>query len=51
MKHTTIKIWVETHRKLRILAALLNKSMVEVLDNLVNEALKHVGFQGTQDST
>ncbi len=50
MKHTTIKIWIETHRNLRILAALLGKSMVEVLDNLVDEALKNVGYKEPQDS-
>lgn len=37
---TTIKIYNETRKKLRLLAALLDKSMVEVLDQLVTDALE-----------
>lgn len=35
-----MKVWVKTHDTLRLLAALQKKSMVEVLDRLVREALK-----------
>jgi hypothetical protein len=35
----TIKIRKETHRKLRLLAALLEKRMVDVLEDLVSKAL------------
>ena len=38
-KHTTIKIWVSTRKKLRLLAALTDKSMVVILDELVSRAL------------
>ena len=37
---TTIKIQEETRRNLKLLAALLDKSMVDVLAVLVDEALK-----------
>lgn len=40
--NTTIKINEETRKKLKLLAALLDKTMIEVLDQLVNEALKEV---------
>lgn len=39
---TTIKIQEETRRKLKLLAALVDKSMVDVLAQLVDEALKKV---------
>lgn len=38
--NTTIKIHTDTRKKLKLLAALLDKSMIEVLDGLVDEALK-----------
>ena len=37
--NTTIKIHEETRSKLRLLAALLGKRMVAVLEDLVSEAL------------
>ena len=40
--NTTIKINEETRKKLKVLAALLDKTMIEVLDQLVNEALEKV---------
>ncbi|GHO79262.1 hypothetical protein KSD_71080 [Ktedonobacter sp. SOSP1-85] len=50
-EQTTIKMWVKTHDSLRLLAALQKKSMVEVLDRLVGEALKkeQVKPHGSQD--
>lgn len=39
---STIKIKEETRKELKILAALLDKSMIDVLEVLVNEALKKV---------
>lgn len=38
--NTTIKINEETRKKLKLLAALLDKTMIEVLDQLVTEALE-----------
>lgn len=39
---TTIRIWKETRRKLRLLAALLDVSMVEALDELLTEKLAEI---------
>jgi len=39
-KLTTIKIYMDTRKKLKLLAALLDKSMVDVMEQLVSEALK-----------
>ena len=41
-KLTTIKIANQTHRKLKILSALLDKTMVDVLEQLVSKELKKV---------
>lgn len=38
--NTTIKINEETRKKLKLLAALLDKTMIEVLEQLVTEALE-----------
>jgi predicted transcriptional regulator len=50
--NTTIKIHTDTRRKLKILAALLDKSMTDVLDELVTEALEKAqsggGVEGTK---
>jgi hypothetical protein len=52
--NTTIKIRDDTRKKLRLLAALLDKSMIDVIDGLVDEALKKVqagdGKKGVQVS-
>jgi len=47
--NTTIKIHDNTRKKLKLLAALLDKSMVDVLDSLVDEALKKVQASGNQE--
>lgn len=39
----SIKIWKITLRKLRILHAELDQSMVEILDRLINQELELVG--------
>ena len=39
---TTIKIYEETRKKLKLLAAILDKTMLEVLEQLVSEALEKV---------
>lgn len=36
--HTTIRIWPKTRKALKILAVNLGQPMVEVLDNLVEQA-------------
>jgi len=38
--YQTIRVWVKTQRRLKVLSALLQKSMIEVLDDLVEEKLK-----------
>lgn len=40
--NTTIKINEETRKKLKLLAVLVDKTMIEVLDQLVTEALAKV---------
>jgi predicted DNA-binding protein len=40
MDKTTIKIWKETRKKLKILAAKVEKPMTQLLDELVDEALQ-----------
>ncbi|NIR50849.1 hypothetical protein GWN42_20425 [candidate division KSB1 bacterium] len=39
---TTIKIWIETRRKLRQIAALTDRNMVEVIDDLATKDLKRL---------
>ncbi len=39
-QYINIKVWLETRRKLRQIAALTDKNMVEVVDKLANEELK-----------
>jgi len=39
MKTTTIKIWTETVKNLRMLYALTGRPMVEILDRLVRKEL------------
>lgn len=40
---TTIKIWKETRRRLRILAALRDESLAGAVDRLVREDLERLG--------
>ena len=40
--NTTIKIDEKTRKKLKLLAVLLDKTMIEVVDQLVSEALEKV---------
>lgn len=40
--NTTIKIEEKTRKKLKLLAVLLDKTMIEVVDQLVSEALEKV---------
>ena len=40
--NTTIKIQNDTRKKLKLLAAMLDKSMMVVLDELVDKALKEM---------
>jgi len=40
--HITIKIWTATRRKLRQIAALTDKNMVEVVDKLATKELKRL---------
>lgn len=47
----TIRVWKKTWRKLRLLAALTNQTMVKVLDNLVNQGLSYVSSQETHNTT
>lgn len=48
----TTKLWKQTIRKLKLIAALTESSMVEVAERLVNEELKRLGHdQGAQNQT
>ena len=40
--YQTIKIWVSTQRQLKLISVLLHKSMIEVLDDLVEEKAKEL---------
>lgn len=40
MKTQTIKVWVETQRKLRMIYALTGETMVRILDRLVSKELE-----------
>jgi hypothetical protein len=50
MNNTTIKIHDSTRKKLKLLAALLDQKMVDVLDSIVDEALKKVQASGNSQS-
>ena len=43
---TTIKCYEETRRKLKLLAALLNKSMTDALEDAIEKALKEAQANG-----
>jgi hypothetical protein len=45
-EYQTIRIWVKTHRRLRVIAALTNESIVSVLDRLSLKEL--VRLQGDE---
>jgi|GEM_PF-3027514 len=46
------KLWTRTIRKLKLIAALTNSTMVAVTDRLADEELRRVGYdQGTPDQT
>lgn len=48
---STIKIWTDTRKKLRLLAALLDESMVVALDRIVTQELKRVQKEKGHDRT
>jgi hypothetical protein len=41
-EHQTIRIWVKTQQRLKLLSALTYESMVEALDRLVEQDLQRV---------
>jgi hypothetical protein len=41
-EHQTIRIWVKTQQRLKLLSALTHESMVEALDRLVEQELQRV---------
>jgi hypothetical protein len=41
-EHQTIRIWVKTQHRLKLLSALTHESMVETLDRLVEQDLQRV---------
>lgn len=48
----TTKLWKETIRKLKIIAAITGSSMVAVTDRLADEELRKLGHdQGAQNQT
>ncbi len=48
-QYINIKVWLETRRKLRQIAALRDKNMVEVVDKLATEELKKLQRQMNND--
>jgi hypothetical protein len=42
MEYVSIRAWKETQRKLKLLAALLDTSMLEALDRVVTQELERV---------
>jgi len=46
----TIKIWVKTQRKLKLVAALTHESMMKALDRLVEQELQRVRQEGKESS-
>ena len=48
-EYQTIRIWTRTLRMLRLIAALTNERMVQVLDRLVTEELRCVQEGGQQE--
>ena len=46
MAYSTIRIWKTTLSKLRLLAALTNRRMVQVLDDLITRELEKVNTNG-----
>jgi hypothetical protein len=47
-KYATARIWVQTLRTLKLIAALTNESMVKVMDRLAKQELERL--QNQQDS-
>lgn len=41
-KYLTLRIWEETHRALRLIAALTGRSMIEVLHDLATKELDRI---------
>ncbi len=41
-EYKTIRIWVKSHRRLKIIAALTNRSVVEVIDHLSEQELSRL---------
>jgi hypothetical protein len=41
-EYTTTRIWVKSHRRLKIIAALTNRSVVEVIDQLSQQELERL---------
>lgn len=42
MKTTTTKLWTETKRKLKMIAAMTDELMVEVMDRLATQELERL---------
>jgi hypothetical protein len=45
---TTMKLYLDTRKKLRLLAAMLDKSMMDVMDQLVEKALVETQRENSQ---
>lgn len=41
-EHQTIRIWVKTQQRLKLLSALTHESMIETMDRLVEQELQRV---------
>ncbi len=47
-KYRTTRLWETTLKKLRVIAALTNTSIVRVIDRLANAELKRLGISPEQ---
>lgn len=49
--YTNIRIWEQTHQKLKIAAAYQREKIVETLDRLVTEELRRIGVTVVDSKT
>jgi hypothetical protein len=47
-QYTTVAIWEDSRRKLRMLSALTDESITSIVDRLASEELKRIKGQGGQ---
>jgi hypothetical protein len=50
-EYTTTRIWVQTLRMLKLIAAMTNESMVKVMDRLAKQELERLKKQEGKDAS